>query len=176
MNNRPLVIFTKRLILTSIKEESRDELIALAENQDIKKTYMLPDFHNEEEKEKFFLRLKTVSENPDKFVYGIYLSTHLIGFINEVAKDGDTIEMGYFISPAYWNNGYASEALEECIKELFKIGYNHVKCAHFEENLASARVMQKCHMKLSGEVEIVEYRNKKYKCIYYQIDNGKLIN
>ena len=167
---RSKVLVSERLVLKPIEETSKDELLEIVTNQEVKKTYMLPDFKDKEEKDAFFLRLKAISENLVRFVYGIYLEDHLIGFINEVEKDDTTIEIGYFISPKYWNHGYATEALQVSIKELFKIGYFTVKAAHFKENKASGRVMQKCGMKLSGEESELEYRGKRERCVYYQID------
>ena len=155
----------------SLLEDSKADMMLLIDNKDIKRTYMLPDFASEEEKEIFFYRLKAISENLDRFVYGIYLAKKVIGFLNEVSKTSDTIEVGYVIDPSYWNKGYATEAMQLAIKELFRIGYKHVKAAHFEENPASGRVMQKCGMKLISETEDITYRDKVHHCIYYQIDN-----
>ena len=170
------ILLGRDIILRSILEESKPELKAMLINKEIKKTYMLPDFANEEELDKYFYRLKSITENKDKFVYGIYLKDTLIGFLNEVSKKDDTMEVGYFLDPKYWNKGYATDALMAAIKELFRIGINHVKAAHFEENLASGRVMAKCGMNKTNEVEYIEYRNKNHKCIYYQIDKENLIN
>ena len=87
-----------------------------------------------------------------------------------MSKEEDTIEVGYSLSPKYWNKGYATEALSCAIQELFRIGYNHVKAAHFIENKASGRVMQKAGMHLMDEVEDIQYRGSVHHCIYYQID------
>ena len=171
MKLRPKEIRTDRLLLRSILEESKDEMISLLTDREIKKTYMLPDFSSKEEENKYFYRLKSLTEDENRFIYGIYLSNHLIGFTNEVNKTDDYLEIGYFLSPLYWNQGYMTEALGACIKALFDMGYKSVKAAHFEHNLASARVMQKCGMKINNEEEEIEYRNHKYRCIYYQIDN-----
>lgn len=164
-----------RLSLKSINEIDRKDFISIFTNEKVKKTYMLPDLVSKEEKEAFFIRLKNASEDRTRFIYGIYLKKEIIGFINEVEKNLDTIELGYFISPKFWNKGYATEALGAAIKELFKMGYNHVKCAYFEGNNASKRVMEKNDMHPNNEVTIVTYRNEKLRAIYYQIDNPQLI-
>ena len=168
-------LITERLTLKSIEESSKEDFIKIFTNEKVKETYMIPDFKDEMEKETFFYRLKAVSENRDRFVYAIYLKERIIGFLNEVSKKGDTMEVGYFIDPKYWNKGYASEALEASIQELFKIGINHVKAAYFEGNDASKRVMEKCHMKLIEEEEYILYHNVNHRCIYYQIDNPDVI-
>ena len=168
IRDRELV--TAHLILKSIEDKDKKDFIPIFTNEEIKKTYMLPDLKTKEEKEALFTRLKKITEDRDRFTYGIYLDNKIIGYINEVTKNEDTIEMGYFLSPSVWGKGYATEALDACIKELFKIGYNHVKCGYFEGNIASKRVMEKCEMHVTGEEEYIEYKGNKLKAIYYQID------
>ena len=174
--DRNLILESKRITLKPIIEASKDEMKAMLLSNEIKKTYMLPDFKSEEELDKYFYRLKAITENKDKFVYGIYLKDTLIGFLNEVDKKEDTMEVGYFLDQHYWNKGYASEALARAIQELFRIGINTVKAAHFEGNIASSRVMQKCGMTLTKEEEYIEYRGVNHRCIYYQIDKDKSLD
>lgn len=163
-------LYTSRLVLKSIEAKDKKDFTKIFTNEEVKKTYMLPDLTSKEEKDNLFNRLKKITEDRDRFTYGIYLDNKIIGYINEVDKKEETIEMGYFLSPDFWGKGYATEALEACIKELFKIGYNHVKCGYFEGNIASKRVMEKCAMHVTGEEEYIEYKGNKLKAIYYQID------
>ena len=172
IRDRELV--TPHLVLKSIEDKDKKDFIPIFTSEEVKETYMLPDLKTKEEKEALFNRLKTISEDREKFTYGIYLDERIIGYINEVDKKGDTIEMGYFLSPNFWGKGYATEALEACIKELFKIGYNHVKCGYFTGNNASKRVMEKCGLSKTDEVEEIEYNGNKLLAIYYQIDNPVL--
>lgn len=173
IRDRELV--TVHLVLKSIGDKDKKDFIPIFTSEEVKKTYMLPDLKSKEEKEAFFQKLKKVTEDRDRFTYGIYLDNKIIGFINEVDKKDDTIEMGYFLSPNVWGKGYATEALEACIKELFKIGYNHVKCAYFAGNNASKRVMEKCGLSKIDLVEEIEYKGEKRLAIYYQIDNHAIM-
>ena len=84
--DRNLILESKRVTLKPIMEASKSEMKAMLLSNEIKKTYMLPDFHDEEELDKYFYRLKSITENINKFVYGIYLKDTLIGFLNEVDK------------------------------------------------------------------------------------------
>ena len=104
-------------------------------------------------------------------MFGIFLNEKCIGFLNEVEKNLDTIEVGYFISSKEWNKGYATEALRAAIIELFIIGYKVVKAGHFECNPASGKVMQKCGMKKTSEQQFIEYRGNIHSCIFYEIKN-----
>ena len=57
---------------------------------------MLPDFNNDEGYVKLFENFKKLSENPIRFLRGIYINNEIIGFINEVEKTEESIELGYF--------------------------------------------------------------------------------
>lgn len=162
-------LISDRLVLKPIEEKDKKDFMEIVKNEQVKKTYMLPDFSNEEEEEKFFKKLHDFSLEKNRFVYGVYSKNKIIGFLNEVTKNNNEIEIGYFITPNEWNNGFATEALKTAIEELFRIGFDSVIAAHFENNLASGRVMQKCSMTKIEREETVTYRNNSYRCVYYQI-------
>lgn len=167
MNDKLFTLKTERLELHSFTEKDVEAALSIFYNDDVKKTYMLPDFPSRENAVGLFERLTRLSENPSRFVYGIYLDEKLIGFVNDVEIEGTSVEVGYVIHPAYWNKGYMTEALKACINELFRIGYETVKAGYFEENLASGRVMAKSGMKKIEYTDTIEYRGKVHKCIYY---------
>ena len=77
--------------------------------------------------------------------------------------------MGYFISSKEWNKGYATEAFKAVIDELFSMGFKTVLAAHFIENPASGKVMEKCGLKRIDKEETIEYREQEHKAIYYAI-------
>lgn len=162
-------LVTDRLALKPIEEKDKKDFMEIVKDSQVKKTYMLPDFSSEEEEEKFFKKLRDFSLDKERFVYGVYSKNKIIGFLNEVSKSIDEIEIGYFVDSKEWNKGYATEALKTAIQELFRIGFDSVVAAHFENNLASGRVMQKCGMTKIEREETVTYRNHSYRCVYYQI-------
>ena len=164
-------LYTKRLKLTSITDKDKDDLIEIASDPMVYKSYMIPDLLTDDAKDKFFLRLKNATLSSEKICYGIYLKDKLIGFINEVERfnDNKSIEVGYFLKEKEWNKGYATEALSIMIKELFIQGFEEVEAAHFDFNIASGKVMMKCGMKQIEKDCMVEYRGNNYKGIYYSI-------
>lgn len=173
MLQRKEQIITDRLVLKIIEEKDKKDLLEIVKNPLVKKSYMLPDLISEEEEEKLFQRLRDSTLNKERFVYGVYSKNKIIGFINEVSLEEETIELGYFIDPKEWNKGYATEALKSAIEELFRMGIKAVQAAHFENNPASGRVMQKAGMQRIDKTEIVEYRNANHRCLYYEIQNKK---
>lgn len=158
-----------RIVLMPLRNMDYDSMLEIISDEKVKKTYMLPNLKTKEESYSFYNHLVLLSKDFDRFIYGIYYNDLLVGFINEVDKENDEIELGYFIHPSYWNQGFATEALNLSIKELFEMGYNKVLAAHFEENIASAKVMQKARMIKLNKEEVIEYNGIKHKCIYYGI-------
>ena len=162
-------IITKRLRLSEIKAEDKADLIRILSDEEVGRTYMVPDMTDAETQDKLFERLREISSSEHRFMYGIYLQNKLIGYIHEVIRKDNEIELGYVIDSTQKGKGYATEALSASIKELTKNGYC-VTAGAFEENPASLRVMEKCGMKLTGVTEDIEYRGKAHKCIYMKVE------
>ena len=135
---------------------------------------MIPDFSEKRQAEALFEKLMNFSREDNHFVYGIYFSNTLIGFLNDCEMDGVSIEVGYVIAPEYQGRGFATEALKACIAELFRMGFAHVKAGFFEQNIPSCRVMQKCGMHKMDFEEDIEYKGTLHHCIYYGIDKPNL--
>ena len=168
IKEKPAVINTQRLSLKSMSDCDKERAIELFIHPEVYKTYLIPDFKSEDEKVALFNKIKNLSLMGSRFVYGVYLNNNLIGFVNEVCTQNGEIELGYVISPNQKNNGFATEALSACIKELFNMGYSAVKTGAFECNHASIRVMQKCGMQKIDYTEDIDYRGKINHCIFYE--------
>ena len=162
-------IKTERLVIKVIDNEDIEDLVNILNNKEIAKTYMLPIFTCKDDVYKLANRFVSLSNNENKYLYGIYLKDKIIGFVNEVEKDDDIIEVGYVIDPNYQNKGYATEMLKEVIKDLFTLGFKKVKAGFFIDNIASKKVMEKCNMIKIDFEEDITYRDKTYHCVYYEI-------
>ena len=163
------MIKTNRLILKPLDDSDQDSMIDMFTNEQIKQTYMLPDFPSKENAAKLFKRMQVITQNANTIDCGIYQQNTLIGFMNTVVIEDKKIEIGYVIHPQFQNQGYATVAFQAIIKNAFDIGYNVVVSGAFEENTASRRVMEKCGMRLSAEEEDIKYRGKTHHCVYYSI-------
>jgi GrpB-like predicted nucleotidyltransferase (UPF0157 family)/RimJ/RimL family protein N-acetyltransferase/ribosomal protein S18 acetylase RimI-like enzyme len=171
---RPRIIQTNRLILRPIRKDDAPDTVRILTNPRCAETYMLPDYPSPDDALPLARRLAALSEKTgaeDKLVYGIALreDDRLIGFLNEVAREGDAMELGYVLHPNHWNRGYMTEAFREVIGMLFRCGYSAVRAGYFEENAASRRVMEKCGMTLTGESEEIDYRGRSHRCVYREI-------
>ena len=161
---------TERLTLKAYDECDRQQMVDLFFNEEIKKTYMIPDFDDKKQAEALFERMRDFSRSDQHFVYGVYFDEILIGFVNDCVMNDSMIEIGYVIIPAYQGQGFATEAVKACIEELFRMGFTHVRAGFFEENIASCRVMQKCDMHKIDLEEDIDYKGMLHHCLYYEID------
>jgi RimJ/RimL family protein N-acetyltransferase/uridine phosphorylase len=76
-----------------------------------------------------------------------------VGSISVVALDeaAQSLEIGYTMSKAWWNQGIMTEALTELIRFFFEdVGASRIAAKHIMENVGSGRVMQKSGMRLEG--------------------------
>lgn len=161
---------TRRLAVGPINEPNILALTALLTDEVVKQTYMVPDFDSPADAETLARRLMALSRNPDRYMAGIFLEDTLIGILHDVEIKGDAVELGYALLPAYYNQGYCSEALRGAIQWLGQHGFRKVITGAFEENRASIRVMEKCGMTLQPETDEIDYRGKIHRCVYYAVN------
>lgn len=77
----------------------------------------------------------------------------LVGSIG-LGRNGDDIELGYWIAPRYWGQGYATEATRAVLSQARAIGHRRIVASHFVDNPASARVLQKAGFRPAGGVRM----------------------
>lgn len=93
-------------------------------------------------------------EDPNCMRWGIELreTGGLIGMIDVVGyRDGNPV-IGYCSGPAYWGNGYMTEALKAVVEELFSMGYAEILIEAMVDNIGSNRVIEK-----AGFTRVVTY-------------------
>lgn len=162
-------IKTERLAIKPYGVSDQAAMIELLTNQEIKKSYMIPDFQTEEEAINMFKKLYAFSYDDKHYERGIYLNQQLIGFVNDVEIEDSVIELGYVIHPEYHNKGYATEMLQAVICELFHKGYSQIVTGAFDHNLASIQVMLKCGMSKLEKEDDITYHGESHHCHYYGI-------
>lgn len=160
--------------LRSLTQTDEAALMELLTSNEIKKTYMLPDFDQREDAIPLARRLMQLSCDNTHFVRGMDENGTLVGFLNDVEIKNGAIELGYVVHPAHWGKGYATAALKLAIAQLFQTGYREVICGAFEENPASLRVMEKAGMRRIEMSEEIEYRGKLHRCVYYSTEKCEL--
>ena len=164
---------TAPVTLRPITDGDVRDCLALLRDNIINRTYLLPDYPNDEAAMPLFRRLRDLSTDPAHFVRAVSYGTLMIGFVNDVSLSGTTAEVGYVIRPDLHNRGYGTEALRQTIDALFARGYETIRAGFFEENIASRRVMEKNGMTPTGETERIEWRGAAHRCVYYAIRRGE---
>ena len=167
-----MTIKTERLLLKEITENDFSALFDLLTNEEVKKTYLVPDFKTEEDFMKMFRHLQNLSQKQDSHTAGIFLNEMLIGLFHEVEVNGKSIEVGYAIHPDYQNKGYATEVLRAGIAYFFEKGFSEVYAGAFKTNLASIKVMEKAGMKKTKMKASINYRGENHPCVYYSVKSA----
>lgn len=98
----------------------------------------------------------SLSEERSETVWAIDLKHDtkpaLVGLISLKPIDDGCCEVGFWIAPALWNAGYASEALAALVEEN-PLDCKTIVAAVFQDNPASAKVITKSGFAYLGEAE-----------------------
>ena len=167
MKNSTKKIETKRLVLRKFKETDYQSMFDnWASDEEVAKNAGWPK-HETSEDTKGLVKMWVDEYDQDNvFNWIIELEKEPIGSITVVRKDlnNHTCELGYNIGRKYWNNGYATEAIENVIKYLFDTKlFDTITAQCFEFNIPSIRVLEKNGFKREGVL-----RNR------YIVDNKKV--
>ena len=144
---------TERLILRDYVEEDFEAYFRL--KSDEKTMYYLQDIQlsSREEAEREFQEVLADAASPDRRFYFLHIERKdtreqvgSIGYtVRETAPQGKLVDAGYFTYPAFWNQGYVTEALRRLLEFAFQEnGVYRFSTGCLTENRGSERVMQKC--------------------------------
>ena len=78
----------------------------------------------------------------------------LIGMIGLKPRGAGVVEIGDWVAPAFWNTGYASEAVEGVLGHAATAGWREMVAEVFQDNPASARVLTHAGFGYEGEGEV----------------------
>ena len=166
---------TNRLEVRPMTTEDHEAILDLLTNEIVGRTYMIPEYGSREEAEPLARRLVELSHAQERYVAGIYLGEDFIGMMNETEMKNGQIEMGYALLPAFYNQGYATEAFSGAIDYLHSHGFETVLAGAFSENTASIRVMEKCGMERCTHVDEIEYRGNVHTCVNFAIKRKEIV-
>jgi RimJ/RimL family protein N-acetyltransferase len=77
----------------------------------------------------------------------------LVGAITlRIAAPGSG-RIGYWVAPAFWNTGYASEATAAVVKHAGRLGLSELTARVFQDNAASVRVLMHSGFDYTGDGE-----------------------
>lgn len=158
---------TERLIIDGIRESDRQDYFNnISHDRKVLETFVCRYAETPDE-----VDIKRYSETDGMFAVRLKETGKLIGIILYFDATEDSCEIGYGIGSAFWNRGYATEAVKRFIDYCFyEKGFKTVYASFFTGNDASRRVMEKSGMKYSrfSEREF-EYLGEWRDLTYYSI-------
>lgn len=137
---------TERLYLRRIREDDAQRIFDCWASKPEVARYLTWPAHESVETTKMVMAgwLKAY-EDPACLRYGIEIlaTGELIGMIDVVGYHHGKPVIGYCSGPAYWGNGYMTEALRALVQELFALGHEEIVIEAVQENIGSNRVIEK---------------------------------
>lgn len=163
---------TPRLILRDYEERDFECYYRLKSSRET--MYYLQDIqlNSLEEAKQDFQKVLEDREKRDRRFYFLHVelkeNCEQIGSSGYTVTDftpaGKMVHAGYFFYPRYWNQGYASEALERVLCFAFEEnGVYRVTTGCLADNTGSERVMQKCGMIKESERPDWEWHDGRLK-------------
>lgn len=145
-----MIFETQRLIVRKLILADLKAFHTLESNPNVLK-YATGDVKSFEENKKELNNLiaKYNSINNDFWIYAIVrkLDKEFIGTV-ALVKDNLDDEIGYRFIEEYWGFGYASEICEALILYCKTIGIKKIIASVVDENIASAKVLEKYNFKI----------------------------
>ncbi|AJP74292.1 GNAT family acetyltransferase [Sphingomonas hengshuiensis] len=84
----------------------------------------------------------------------------LIGVMSIGAHRDEPHELGYWLTPAAWGRGYATEAGRAVLEAARALGIRRVTAGHFIDNPASGAVLRKLGFRATGRVGTMYSRGR----------------
>ena len=99
---------------------------------------------------------RAMAEDPDEVVWVLDSSgtggSEMLGVISLEKMDRNQSEIGYWVAPAFWNVGFASEAVTALVRAN-PLHNDAIFAAVFQDNPVSARVLTNAGFEYLGDAE-----------------------
>ncbi len=147
-----MIFYTERLILRRYTEKDAESLYKYASDESIGTAAGWPPHKSIEES---LHVIKTVFSEKDTYAICFKEDDRVIGSIGiktgnntDLTERDDECEIGYWLGAPFQNQGIMTEAALEILRYAFStLRMKTVWAGHYDGNLKSRRVMEKCGMK-----------------------------
>lgn len=158
----------KNITLDKVTMEDAYDYYLIASNKNITTSFMLDEVENLEEAKSEIEEIISNYTDEEYYYFAIRLDNKLIGVMK--TYESDYLELGYAINEDYWNNGYATIALN--LVTNYFLNMNRIKkiiLGAFSDNYASIRVMEKCGYTFLGiKKDEFFYKGKSRDICYFE--------
>lgn len=147
-----MFIRTERLFLRPTWSDDLDEFVALLNDEAVALNIGMKALPGTAEEAQ-----EAIGQSRDPLLPHFFINLRnddgltLIGGIG-LGRDGDDAELGYWIAPGYWGQGYAGEAVTALLNNAWVLGHSRIIARHIADNEASARVLKKAGFQTTGEI------------------------
>jgi len=155
------------LVLDKITLDDALDYYLIASNEHITTSFMLDETANLEEARSVIEDIISNYTDNEFYYFAIRLDNKLIGVMK--SYESDYLELGYAINEDYWNNGYATRALNLVTNYFLSIDrIKKIILGAFSDNYASIRVMEKCNYSFLGmKKDEFYYKGKSRDIVYF---------
>ena len=149
------ILQTPRLILRPMTMRDAQDIYDYSCDKEVAR-HVLWDAHRSVADSRAYLRfiIRQYREGmPSSYGMVLKETNRVIGTIGFMwmNQDNSTVEVGYSLARAYWNQGLMTEALSALIDMAFtKLNLHRIEAQHETSNPASGHVMAKCGMQKEG--------------------------
>lgn len=170
-------IDTERLRLRAFVEDDHAAIVAAMNEWAVAQWLGSPPYPYSDENARQWIALVQRDHDdgrPGRFAVAAPETDALIGCVS-VEDRADGAELGYWLSPAHWGHGYATEASMAVVAHAFGAMGCHRLIAHTDpDNTASNGVLQKCGFRQLGLVARPETRRGKTELLRHELFAGDL--
>jgi len=155
--HQTFVLETASLILRSYKNSDAEAVFEVVNKRKIAETTMnIPHPYPREHVNVWIEYVQNSFRTGRAYEFAVFLKEEPLKYIGNcgfvhISEEHHNGELGYFIDPNYWGEGYASEACQRIVEFGFsKLQLERIYGRCMAKNRASKRVMEKSGLKLEG--------------------------
>jgi len=152
---------TERLFLRHWEDDDAEDLYEYAKDPDVGPIAGWPPHQSLEESLEI---IHTVLSGPEAYAICLKETGRPIGAIelrlannSDLADTDDECELGYWIGKPFWGQGIMPEAVHKMLQHAFEdLGMERVWAGHYDGNLRSRRVQEKCGFRYQWTTQDVD--------------------
>ncbi|WP_428410546.1 GNAT family N-acetyltransferase [Hyphococcus sp.] len=146
------VIHTKRLLLRRIEAADAPDFARLCNDELIaRNTARIPHPYTLQDAEGFVAFIGGVFDSGAEYAFAVCEAGELVACCGVTGPEGN-FDLGYWVGAPFRGRGVATEAARAVAHFAFeKLGADILQAAHFTDNPASGRVLEKAGFRYTGE-------------------------
>lgn len=165
---------SERLLLRKLKMADASDMFEFTSIPEVS-DYLAWEYHKSVKEDEEFIRNCLENDSDESIHIGIELieKNKLIGCLHiyNISHKHKRAEISYILSPLFQGQGFATEAVNTLVVQLFTKGFRRVQALCILFNTKSEKLMKRCGMKKEGILENYALLNdgNSYPMVIYSI-------